>query len=141
MNDWKFVGFLAVQLAAALTLGCFVVLWTGPWNEARYAGILLAMTGIALLLVARVQLGKSFSVTAQARKLVIHGLYSRIRNPIYVFSAMMVLGVLLVVQKPEWFLLFAVLIVVQTLRARKEARVLEEKFGEEYREYRRNTWF
>jgi protein-S-isoprenylcysteine O-methyltransferase Ste14 len=33
------------------------------------------------------------------------------------------------------------LIPLQVWRARNEARVLEEKFGEEYREYRRRTWF
>jgi protein-S-isoprenylcysteine O-methyltransferase Ste14 len=141
MSDQKFVGFLVVQMVAALALACFVFLWAGPWNAARYAGIFLAVTGIVLLFVARFQLGKSFSVTAQARKLVTHGLYSKIRNPIYVFSSTMVLGVLLVVQKPALFALFAGLIVLQTLRAHKEAQVLEAKFGQEYQEYRRNTWF
>jgi protein-S-isoprenylcysteine O-methyltransferase Ste14 len=34
-----------------------------------------------------------------------------------------------------------VLIPMQIVRARKEARVLEEKFGEEYRAYRARTWF
>ena len=80
-------------------------------------------------------------MTPQARKLVTHGLYSKIRNPIYVFSSMMVLGVLLVVQKPLLFLFLAVLLVVQTWRAHKEALVLEAKFGDGYRQYRRQTWF
>jgi protein-S-isoprenylcysteine O-methyltransferase Ste14 len=141
MSDGRFVGFLVVQMVAVLALGCFVILWTGLWNLARYIGVLLAITGMVFLFAARFQLGKSFSVTAQARKLVRHGLYSRIRNPIYVFSSLMVLGVLLVVQRPLLFALFVALIVVQTLRAHKEAQVLEAKFGEEYREYRSKTWF
>jgi protein-S-isoprenylcysteine O-methyltransferase Ste14 len=33
------------------------------------------------------------------------------------------------------------LIPVQMMRARSEAKVLEEKFGEEYRRYRAGTWF
>jgi protein-S-isoprenylcysteine O-methyltransferase Ste14 len=33
------------------------------------------------------------------------------------------------------------IIVMQTFRARHEARVLEAAFGDAYREYRRNTWF
>jgi protein-S-isoprenylcysteine O-methyltransferase Ste14 len=141
MSDGHFAGFLVIQMVAAVALGCIVILWTGPWNLARYIGGFLAMSGIVLLFVARFQLGKSFSVTAQARKLVTHGLYSRIRNPIYVFSSLMVLGILLVVQRPLLFALFAPLIVVQTFRAHKEAQVLEAKFGEEYREYRSKTWF
>jgi protein-S-isoprenylcysteine O-methyltransferase Ste14 len=30
---------------------------------------------------------------------------------------------------------------IQVLRARKESKVLEEKFGDEYRQYKRSTWF
>jgi protein-S-isoprenylcysteine O-methyltransferase Ste14 len=30
---------------------------------------------------------------------------------------------------------------VQTLRARREAQVLEAAFGDAYRDYRRKTWF
>jgi protein-S-isoprenylcysteine O-methyltransferase Ste14 len=41
----------------------------------------------------------------------------------------------------EFLLALLVIIPVQILRARRESRVLEEKFGEEYREYRRRTWF
>jgi protein-S-isoprenylcysteine O-methyltransferase Ste14 len=33
------------------------------------------------------------------------------------------------------------LLVVQILRVQQESRVLEAKFGEEYREYRQRTWF
>lgn len=141
MSDSKFYGFLAVQMALTLGLVCFVILWKGAWNPARYAGLALLVTGIIFLFTARFQLGKSFSVTAQARKLVTHGLYSKIRNPIYVFSSTMVLGVLLVVQKPFLVLFLAALIVIQTWRAHKEAQVLEDKFGDEYRRYRQHTWF
>jgi protein-S-isoprenylcysteine O-methyltransferase Ste14 len=137
----NFWGFLVIQVVAALALGCFVIVWPGPWNTERYAGVALAMIGIILLFAARFQLGRSFSVTAQARKLVTHGIYSKIRNPIYVFSFLMVVGVLLVVQKSGLFVLPVVLLIVQTIRARKEAQVLEGKFGDKYRLYRRGTWF
>jgi protein-S-isoprenylcysteine O-methyltransferase Ste14 len=33
------------------------------------------------------------------------------------------------------------LIPMQVVRARREAAVLEAKFGEQYREYRKGTWF
>ena len=96
---------------------------------------------MGLLATARYQLGRSFSITPQARMLVTHGIYSRIQNPIYVFSALMIAGVVLVLHRPLLWLIFAFLVPMQIVRARKEARVLEEKFGEEYLEYRRKTWF
>jgi protein-S-isoprenylcysteine O-methyltransferase Ste14 len=91
--------------------------------------------------MARYQLGKSFSITAQARQLITSGIYSKIRNPIYVFGAVMITGVILVVQKPALWIVLFVVVIGQTMRARREARVLEAAFGDAYREYRRKTWF
>jgi protein-S-isoprenylcysteine O-methyltransferase Ste14 len=34
-----------------------------------------------------------------------------------------------------------VLVAIQVVRARQEAKVLEARFGDEYREYREKTWF
>jgi protein-S-isoprenylcysteine O-methyltransferase Ste14 len=59
----------------------------------------------------------------------------------YVFSGLLLLGLLITYQKPYSFLLLAVLVAVQSLRARQEASVLEAKFGGAYREYRKKTWF
>jgi protein-S-isoprenylcysteine O-methyltransferase Ste14 len=100
--------------------------------------MLVGMAGIA---TARYQLGDSFDITPAARKLVTHGIYSKIRNPIYVFGSFLVAGVVLVVHRPSLWLLFVFIVVMQTLRAQREAQVLEAAFGEAYREYRRKTWF
>ena len=107
----------------------------------RYVGTVLAIVGISLVALARYQLGTSFSVTAKARKLVTAGIYSKIRNPIYVFGLVMLTGIALVLQEPAFWIVLVFVAVLQTVRARKEARVLEDTFGEEYREYRRKTWF
>jgi protein-S-isoprenylcysteine O-methyltransferase Ste14 len=141
ISDFKFLGFLLVQLIGVAVLLLFLARWPGPWNSQRYLGSALAVVGLVFVLVARYQLGRSFSLTPQARELITHGLYSRIRNPIYVFGTLAVVGMLLVLQTPCLWVLPAILIPVQILRAGREARVLEAKFGDVYRAYRRNTWF
>lgn len=111
------------------------------WGPMSIAGLCIMTVGFLLWSVARFQLGASFAVTAQARSLVTHGLYSRIRNPIYVFGSCVIVGFFLILEKPLGLLIFVILIPLQIWRARKEAAVLEKKFGEEYRKYRASTWF
>ena len=115
--------------------------WGGPWSTMRCIGFGMIVFGFAMWSVAHVQLGASFSATAQARKLVTHGIYSKIRNPIYVFGSCMIAGVILVIGRPVYLLIFVVLIPMQIQRAKKESAVLEAAFGEEYRKYRAGTWF
>jgi hypothetical protein len=59
-----------------------------PWTAMRLAGLLLMTPALILLTVSRIQLGNSFSVSPQATQLVTRGIYSRIRNPIYVFGTL-----------------------------------------------------
>jgi protein-S-isoprenylcysteine O-methyltransferase Ste14 len=141
MEGLTFRIFLFVQIVAVAILLFVLALWPGPWNLQRGIGSVLAVGGMAGVFTARYQLGRSFSITPQARALVTHGLYSRIRNPIYVFGAIAIAGVILAFHLRWGGFLLTVLIPLQVVRARKEARVLESKFGDEYRRYRSQTWF
>jgi protein-S-isoprenylcysteine O-methyltransferase Ste14 len=112
-----------------------------PWPPLRIAGAALALASLVLILIARFQLGGAFSIRAKATCLVTTGLYARIRNPIYTFGCFFFLGVAIFI--PFWPLLLLLIIVIpmQIVRARREARVLEATFGDEYRRYRQQTWF
>ena len=118
-----------------------VVLRPAKWDLIRVTGLLLTFFGIGLWAIARAQLGNSFSVTPQARALVTTGLYSRIRNPVYLFGATCLAGFAMYVSKPKLLLLLLMLIPIQVLRAQAEGKKLEERFGEDYREWKRRTWF
>jgi len=80
-------------------------------------------------------------VVPKATALVTTGIYSRIRNPIYISGMVCVLGMVLLAGRPELLGIFLVIIPMQIIRARREAAVLEAKFGDAYREYRKQTWF
>lgn len=112
-----------------------------PWSAMQMVGVALLLFGFVFWTVARFQLGASLTVSAQARKLVTHGLYARIRNPIYVFGSCTLAGLILTIGRPLWLLCFLLIIPLQIWRAAKEASVLESAFGDEYRSYRQRTWF
>lgn len=132
---------LVLAIAFALERFFWANVKIGSITVPRGIGLALAIVGFGFWGIARIQLGKSFAIRAKAQALVTHGIYSKIRNPIYVFGTLLIAGILLVLGRPKWLLILVVLIPVQIARAHKEAVVLEEKFGDEYREYRRKTWF
>ena len=134
---------LNVITLAIIFIGLFLFIGHAahlPWTPNRIAGLAIAAPAFVGLITARMQLGAAFSVRPKASFLVTSGIYSRIRNPIYVFSTLMLLGLIIWTGRP-WLLVFlALLVPMQILRARKEQAVLAEKFGEEYAEYKRQTW-
>jgi protein-S-isoprenylcysteine O-methyltransferase Ste14 len=137
----KITPLLILQFCVVVIVISVVTFRPGEWSNARWVGLCVAIPAAVLFFVARWQLGTSFSVTPQARALVTHGVYSKIRNPIYVFSGLTLLGVLIALNSRYAFLLLAVVIPVQVIRAHQETTVLAAKFGDEYRQYRKGTWF
>ncbi len=133
--------FSILQIAAICGLLCFVFILPKPWDSQREVGTALVLVGVIGIALARYQLGRSFAIRAEAHQLVTHGIYSKIRNPIYVFGTILISGFVLIIHKPAGWLLVLAIIILQIIRAHREARVLETAFGDAYREYRRKTWF
>ena len=101
----------------------------------------LAVISFALVVLSRLQLGKSFAINPKANDLVTHGLYSRLRHPMYLFVDRIVCGIALAVHRWYVLLLLIILLPLKARNARKERQLLREKFGEQYELYRRATWF
>jgi protein-S-isoprenylcysteine O-methyltransferase Ste14 len=137
---------IGANIALTLIVGAALssLIWRYPpegWTVMQIVGLSLMVAGFVLWTIARFQLGSSLTVTAQAKQLVTRGLYSKIRNPIYTFGSCVIAGLILLLGRPLWLLIFVMVIPLQIWRAGKEARVLETKFGEDYRAYRAATWF
>jgi protein-S-isoprenylcysteine O-methyltransferase Ste14 len=129
-----------------LDLGAYLILAvvTGMrWQNDRHhwIGAAVSVPAFILWMLARYQLGDSFSVRAEAKKLVTHGIYSKIRNPIYVFGGLAFVGEFVAL---GWYVWTAVLVIIncgQYFRIKREEQVLAETFGDEYRAYKAQTWF
>src|SRR6266496_2371539 len=125
-----------IALTLIVGLALFSIVWShrsNSWTPVQIVGLSLMVMGFVFWTLARFQLGNSLTVSAQARQLVTRGLYSKIRNPIYVFGSILIAGLILLLGRPMWLLVFAVIIPLQLWRAGKESQVLETEFGEAYR--------
>jgi len=72
---------------------------------------------------------------------VTHGIYSKIRNPIYVFGTLLFAGFVLVIHRRILWRRVLAIAALQTLRPRRGARVLEAACGDACLDYHRRTWF
>ena len=99
---------------------------------------LVSLVGTGLSVFALAHLGRSFSVMAEARRLVTSGPYRIVRHPLYVFEAVASLGILF-----QFFSFYSVLIYLahcflQLQRMKNEEAVLEGVFPE-YQTYKLKT--
>lgn len=130
-----------VVVAAGLTAVVRNFWPAGPLPLYQAVSLAVMVAAFCLFAAARLQLGASFTVAAKAKHLVTGGVYSKIRNPIYVFGGLFLAAFFVYIGRPVLLLAFVVLIPLQIVRARNESRVLEEAFGDEYRAYKARTWF
>lgn len=106
------------------------------WLLFLSAGLILLGNILALYVLNR--LGKSFSVMAEARRLVTDGPYRVVRHPLYITEGISIIGVFLPYWSVQAGLLFALLVAVQLIRMHYEEQVLRRTFPE-YADYARRT--
>jgi protein-S-isoprenylcysteine O-methyltransferase Ste14 len=125
---------------AGLTMLYALLLFPRAPRDLTWDAISLALllAGHFLAAVTLSQLGRSFSVMPEARRLVTSGIYARVRHPLYFAEAVATVGVLLQYRSVGAAALVAAQLAVQLWRMHEEEKVLEAQFPE-YGEYRRRT--
>jgi protein-S-isoprenylcysteine O-methyltransferase Ste14 len=105
----------------------------------------MAVTSTVLILIGTIgavatlsQLGRSFSLMAESRQLVIAGPYRFVRHPLYLTEEIAILGLFMQFASVGTALLLALQIAFQLRRMHNEETVLTACFPE-YANYRQNT--
>jgi protein-S-isoprenylcysteine O-methyltransferase Ste14 len=108
-----------------------------------YIGFILYLTGAILILVARLQLGRFGTaelITEEDHQLFTEGVYKYIRNPMYSGGLIATIGFCLVFRCViTLFVMFIYTFLVYRMRINEEERILLEKFGKEFEEYKKKT--
>jgi protein-S-isoprenylcysteine O-methyltransferase Ste14 len=108
------------------------------------AGILCIVLGLYLFYRSHADLGVNWSVTLEVReqhRLITHGVYRRIRHPMYAALLLYSVGQALVIPNwvagPSYLVAFAILFV---FRVHAEERMMLEQFGDDYAAYMARTY-
>jgi protein-S-isoprenylcysteine O-methyltransferase Ste14 len=147
------VGWQKVELAALLGMS-LGLLWFLPFADRRgifvlhgkwwrWVGLAMCGVGVAVRLLALKALGQWFSayVTLQpGHRLVREGIYRWVRHPLYLSLVLGPAGVALVFRSPLALPIFGLAVAFCVDRIGKEERLLAERFGSEFLEYRGTSW-
>jgi protein-S-isoprenylcysteine O-methyltransferase Ste14 len=109
----------------------------------RWLGLGTAPAGYATILLALRTLGKNYSVYVtiqEHHEFVRTGIYSVVRNPIYLGMMLSWPGACLVFRSCLVFPAFLYFLTFAVLRAIQEERVLRAQFNTEFDAYWRSTW-
>lgn len=108
-----------------------------------YIGVLFMAAGVAIIAWSR----RAFQAAStpikpftESRALIRHGLYRWTRRPMYLGAVLLVSGVAVLLGSVTPLIVAAAyFVVLQEGFIRHEERLLDQRFGEEYRAYRRSV--
>lgn len=100
-------------------------------SDERYLSLFIPLwfllCGSALAVMSLVYLGRAFSVTPQARRLVVRGPYAIIRHPMYLGNIFTVCGLAMLIETWEAAVLMSVICGLQVVRSWYEDSLLEHE--------------
>jgi protein-S-isoprenylcysteine O-methyltransferase Ste14 len=135
---------VGVQPRVSALLGTFLATSLALLPPAQLAPIWLALSsalvvaGASLSFVVLRWLGKSFSIMAEARRLVTNGPYAIVRHPLYICEEIALVGVLIQVISPLALIIALIHGLLQFRRMLNEEKVLRATFPQ-YEAYAAHT--
>jgi protein-S-isoprenylcysteine O-methyltransferase Ste14 len=108
-----------------------------------YIGFVLYLFGGLVIIIARAQIGRFGTgelIVEEDHELFVEGVYTYIRNPMYSGSLIATVGFCLIFRCIIiLFVMFIYYFLIFRMRILEEERILEEKFGQQYEDYKKKT--
>ena len=132
---------IAAYLENKLLISLIFPFWDNVFIS--YIGFIFYLPGALLIFVARVQLGRFGTAelsTQENHQLFTQGVYKYIRNPMYFGGLIATIGFCLIFRCIiTLIIMFIYTFLVYRMRIIEEERILLEKFGLEFEEYKKKT--
>ena len=119
-----------LRFAVLYPLGAYLVFFTTPDDRSTRWGVAIMIVGMFMRLWSN-------GYAIKLDKLTTSGPYAFVRNPLYLGTALILLGVV-VMLKVLWIgiIFFAAIVAAYTRTIRNEEKMLTDKFGAAYLDYR-----
>jgi protein-S-isoprenylcysteine O-methyltransferase Ste14 len=128
-----------------LTILVLTIIFRYQFKGSEYLqaiGFIIGAIGVAILITGILTLGKYFTASITPKGLVTHGIYSKIRHPIFIGVLLVYLGLELIFQSIYGLLLVCfVLLPFYMYSAIEEEKILSKMFKDEYIAYKKKTLF
>lgn len=108
------------------------------------AAIVLTFAGVGLSIWARLILGENWSARVTRKvdhELIRSGPYAFVRHPIYSGLLLATIGTAIFVGEYRGLIAVPLVLLSESIKARREEQFMIEEFGETYQAYREQTWF
>lgn len=108
------------------------------------AAIVLTFAGVILAIWARLILGENWSARVTRKvdhELIRSGPYAFVRHPIYTGLLLATIGTAIFVGEYRGLVAVPLVLLSESIKARREERFMIEEFGQTYQDYREQTWF
>jgi len=109
----------------------------------KITGLAVNLLGLIMWWTGKLTLAKNWNVgfgKPKITKLVTHGIYSKIRHPMYWGINLTFIGLTLIYSEIWFMVLSTIIIIYFFVRMRRENKYLLATIGKEYQNYKRNTW-
>jgi protein-S-isoprenylcysteine O-methyltransferase Ste14 len=128
-----------------LTVLLLTVIFRYQFNGGEYLpaiGFIIGAIGAVIIITGIMTLGKYFTASINPKGLVTHGIYSKIRHPIFMGVILVYLGIEFIFQSIYGLLLVIfVLIPFYIYSAIEEEKILSKIFKDKYTAYKKKTLF
>ena len=144
ITDWTvFPIALAAAVATALPVLEATLRETVVWNVyAAFGGLAVIAAGWGVAYAANRVIGENWSPTidkTEEQNLVTSDVYSVVRHPLYLSGLLVLIGTNIYFASTWAWAGTALVLIAMLIRVPVEERRLVERFGEEYRAYRKRT--
>jgi protein-S-isoprenylcysteine O-methyltransferase Ste14 len=127
---------LHIKVPALLSDYLIKIMWI------EYIGIIFCYIGLTIFLLALISFGKSWRIGIDennSNELITGGIFRYSRNPIFLFMDIYFVGIMLIYPTIVFILMAVCTVMGIHAQIIREERFLENKFGEEYSEYKKRT--